>query len=223
MQTLLRQLNIEDPLACPVCLKRLKTAQGVLAHLSSARRCREHKKGKIRELTLPGPGVLSEGDLESVEREVLETVPTGSNNAEREAAPTEVINEHLDRFYDLVPLDSDIEEWNSAGPSLRPSQEPELDERVEEDPFPLAGKVIRMDATLHDKWREMFGGEDMDGDAFMNEEHHKDGCKFAPFASEVDWRVARWAIQEGIGHKSFDRLLSIPGVSIVSIFIYNLI
>jgi len=36
--------------------------------------------------------------------------------------------------------------------------------------------------------------------------------KFAPFASELDWRVARWAVQEGIGHKSFDRLMVIPGV-----------
>ncbi|KAG1884783.1 hypothetical protein F4604DRAFT_1977115 [Suillus subluteus] len=37
--------------------------------------------------------------------------------------------------------------------------------------------------------------------------------KFAPFASELDWRIARWAVQEGIGHKSFDRLMAIPGVS----------
>ncbi|KAF9226844.1 hypothetical protein BS17DRAFT_794275 [Gyrodon lividus] len=36
--------------------------------------------------------------------------------------------------------------------------------------------------------------------------------KFAPFPSELDWRVACWAVQEGIGHKLFDRLLAIPGV-----------
>ncbi|KAG1735953.1 uncharacterized protein EDB91DRAFT_1235852 [Suillus paluster] len=36
---------------------------------------------------------------------------------------------------------------------------------------------------------------------------------FAPFESELEWRVACWAIQDGIGHKSFDRLMAIPGVS----------
>jgi len=36
---------------------------------------------------------------------------------------------------------------------------------------------------------------------------------FSPFASELDWRVAKWAIKEGIGHNSLDRLLGIPGVS----------
>ncbi|KAJ3776370.1 hypothetical protein FB446DRAFT_762900 [Lentinula raphanica] len=35
---------------------------------------------------------------------------------------------------------------------------------------------------------------------------------FAPFASEMDWRIAEWVVKDGIGHKSFDRLLAIPGV-----------
>lgn len=37
--------------------------------------------------------------------------------------------------------------------------------------------------------------------------------KFTLFASELDWRIGRWAIQEGIRHKSFDRLMLIPGAS----------
>ncbi|KAJ3966048.1 hypothetical protein EV361DRAFT_872717 [Lentinula raphanica] len=36
---------------------------------------------------------------------------------------------------------------------------------------------------------------------------------FAPFASEMDWRIAEWVVKDGIGHKSLDRLLSIPGVT----------
>ncbi|KAG2134040.1 uncharacterized protein EDB93DRAFT_1242739 [Suillus bovinus] len=35
---------------------------------------------------------------------------------------------------------------------------------------------------------------------------------FYPFASHLDWKVVCWAVQEGIGHKAFDRLLAIPGV-----------
>ena len=69
-----------------------------------------------------------------------------------------------------------------------------------------------MDPTLHKKWRAMYGREDADGDTAMGEAALPEQ-EFAPFASELDWRVARWAVQEGIGHKSLDRLLSIPGVS----------
>lgn len=36
---------------------------------------------------------------------------------------------------------------------------------------------------------------------------------YAPFASEVDWRVAQWAVKETVGQSAFDRFLEIPGVS----------
>ena len=39
---------------------------------------------------------------------------------------------------------------------------------------------------------------------------------FAPFASELDWKIASWAVQEGIGQKTLDRLFSIPRVGLVS-------
>ncbi|KAA1473694.1 hypothetical protein DENSPDRAFT_859985 [Dentipellis sp. KUC8613] len=48
--------------------------------------------------------------------------------------------------------------------------------------------------------------------ANRGEEHIPDSA-WAPFKSEMDWRVAKWAIQEGIGHNIFDRFLSIPGLS----------
>ncbi|TEB25366.1 hypothetical protein FA13DRAFT_1756601 [Coprinellus micaceus] len=35
---------------------------------------------------------------------------------------------------------------------------------------------------------------------------------YAPFTSELDWRVAQWAVKEKVGHSAFDRLLDIPGV-----------
>ncbi|EPQ50210.1 hypothetical protein GLOTRDRAFT_50901 [Gloeophyllum trabeum ATCC 11539] len=54
----------------------------------------------------------------------------------------------------------------------------------------------------------------------MEEEHasdHEDGANpntnpFFPFSSEVDWRVARWAVEEGPGQKAFDRFLAIPEI-----------
>ena len=36
--------------------------------------------------------------------------------------------------------------------------------------------------------------------------------EYTPFASSVDWQVARWAIEEGIGQNVLNRLLAIPGV-----------
>ena len=54
-----------------------------------------------------------------------------------------------------------------------------------------------MDRTLHEKWRALFGHEDSSGDVSMGDAA-SDGLEFAPFASELDWRVANWAIQEGI-------------------------
>jgi len=35
---------------------------------------------------------------------------------------------------------------------------------------------------------------------------------FYPFNSELDWRVAQWAVQDNPGQNALDRLLSIPGV-----------
>ncbi|KAF9218666.1 hypothetical protein BS17DRAFT_719962 [Gyrodon lividus] len=35
---------------------------------------------------------------------------------------------------------------------------------------------------------------------------------YSPFASKLYWRVAQWAIEEGIGQNSLTWLLEIPGV-----------
>jgi hypothetical protein len=35
----------------------------------------------------------------------------------------------------------------------------------------------------------------------------------APFASEMDWRIADWVVKDNIGHNSLNQLLKIPGVS----------
>jgi len=52
---------------------------------------------------------------------------------------------------------------------------------------------------------------DKDGDIAMGSE--SEPSPFAPFSSELDWRVAQWAVKDGPGHNAFDRLLKIPGVS----------
>jgi hypothetical protein len=75
---------------------------------------------------------------------------------------------------------------------------------------PDAGRLIRMDSSLHEKWRAAFLS-DSEGDFQMEDVASPN--TFEPFASELDWRVAQWAVKDQIGKNSLDRLLSIPGVS----------
>ncbi|KAH7903569.1 hypothetical protein BJ138DRAFT_1120248 [Hygrophoropsis aurantiaca] len=87
------------------------------------------------------------------------------------------------------------------------------DERVDV-PHPTAGEVVGLDKTKHDLWRRNFGPgdgweRDSEGDTVMENETQANN-KYAPFTSETDWRIACWAVQEGIGQKSLDWLLAIP-------------
>lgn len=50
---------------------------------------------------------------------------------------------------------------------------------------------------------------DSNGDVIMEDPENI----YFSFSSELDWKIARWAVKDGPGHKVFDRLLSIPGVS----------
>lgn len=79
----------------------------------------------------------------------------------------------------------------------------EEDMRVEEDIYPDAARVLWTDETLHERWQREFG-----------DEGGQDG-RFAPFDSEVDWRVAEWALKSGVSHRQLDRLLAIPGVRVL--------
>lgn len=54
--------------------------------------------------------------------------------------------------------------------------------------------------------------QDSDGDITMDGDTTARSA-FFPFNSELDWKVAEWAIKDGPGHKAVDRFLSIPGVS----------
>jgi len=86
------------------------------------------------------------------------------------------------------------------------------DNRVEEI-HPTAGSIIRMDESLHRRWKKVFGEfcsrDDDNGDIEMLGQEDN---RFSPFASELDWRIARWVIKDGPGQNAFDRLLKIPGV-----------
>ncbi|KAJ3512046.1 hypothetical protein NMY22_g15452 [Coprinellus aureogranulatus] len=78
------------------------------------------------------------------------------------------------------------------------------DTRVVEEPYSNAGKVIRRESTGEPS-------KDSDGDTVMDGDMDEDN-PYAPFESELDWRVAQWAVKETVSQSAFDRLLEIPGV-----------
>ncbi|TFK45605.1 hypothetical protein OE88DRAFT_1740110 [Heliocybe sulcata] len=96
-------------------------------------------------------------------------------------------DEDEDDADDLERYEENVEEWfqNLEPPDLK--------------------KVREVDKIFEERER------DMDGDVVMNDEDGT-GNPFYPFSTELDWRVAKWAVEEGPGKKSFDRFLDIPGI-----------
>ncbi|KII89509.1 hypothetical protein PLICRDRAFT_29724 [Plicaturopsis crispa FD-325 SS-3] len=210
-----KAMHDEDELnnrTCPACATPFKTTKGMHSHLMTAKRCAWYKKGKRRELG-------------TTEQEVVEGFDVDLDTEER--AEEEDIEDVEDEFnaglYDFIPLSEyrPHAQESEAGPSTNHGRQDGL--RLDDDEdvrcvidHPTAGKVIRMDATLHRRWKELFGGAGgPDEDVEMGSpdgENEGNNHRFLPFATELDWRVACWAVKDGIGHKSFDRFLSIPGV-----------
>lgn len=83
------------------------------------------------------------------------------------------------------------------------------DERVVEA-HSTAGKI------LYQQSKEQH--YDKDGDTNMLQE--EEDTKFLPFTSELDWKIAQWAVKDGPGHNAFNRLLKIPGVCIILLTSY---
>ena len=130
----------------------------------------------------------------------------------------EAIQQWEDDVFQFIPLDPNLEGPSSAPQTAYQSRylSDDDDTRVV-DSHPTAGRVIRMNDNLHEKWKRSFGlAIDPDGDIEMGAPDSVN--TFAPFASELDWKIAEWVIKDGPGHKAFDRLLDIPGVRCLQCF-----
>ncbi|KAG1841272.1 hypothetical protein F4604DRAFT_1884935 [Suillus subluteus] len=159
----------DDPSICPACHKRLGSSQGVAAHLSTARSCQWYKKGKMRALTLPGQfGLDDEIEMGEVDEPLPaegdepflaqgdEMIDTGD--------PTQVMQDFQDWLFDLVPIPSHAPDLQHH----RHDPDENIDLRIEV-PHPTAGRVIRMDETVHQRWRREFSGTDEEGDVSMED------------------------------------------------------
>ncbi|KAI5835810.1 hypothetical protein K523DRAFT_217684, partial [Schizophyllum commune Tattone D] len=68
-----------------------------------------------------------------------------------------------------------------------------------------AGRAIRVDPTMRELWERMFGEKE-------TQDMSTESTRYLPFASELDWRIALWAVKEDVSQGAFNRLLAIPGV-----------
>jgi hypothetical protein len=219
--------SFEDHL-CPACRKYFPTIRGAHSHLFFSKKCAWYKKGKLKQVTTVYDDaeeyVIGAANI-SHNPDIITSQESSTTTAmDTDMDPQEVVQDMEDDFH-FIPLPLSIPEIGEPGPSSEPlrsgsqrytsiQMEENEDQYHIESPFPDAGYVIKVDENLHLKWRRQFGHLDVDeeGDVAMEDDENLIS-PFAPFASELDWRVASWAIKDGIGHKSFDRLLSIPGVN----------
>ncbi|EGO04269.1 hypothetical protein SERLA73DRAFT_148852 [Serpula lacrymans var. lacrymans S7.3] len=191
-------------------------------HIGSARSCAWYCKGKSREILTQQDGNLARQGLLVEENLDNHYGPPHPFQKEYNGDAVEDIEEGLFAFIPLrQPEQEDLEPGEAVGPSNYPnaiSLNDNDDERVK-ILHPTARQIICMDHTLHERWRKEFEGEkgavdsyrDVDMDNNFPVASGPQDTRFFLFASETDWRVACWAIQDGIGHKSFDHLLAIPG------------
>lgn len=61
------------------------------------------------------------------------------------------------------------------------------------------------------------GGRQRDGDGDIVMDSDADdleGTCYRPFNSQLDWKIAQWAVKDSASHAAFDRFLEIPGVRV---------
>lgn len=81
---------------------------------------------------------------------------------------------------------------------------------------PTAGRTVRMTQHVHERWAACFGTSPHTDNIVMDGTGKPDLANvniYHPFASKLDWDIAKWMVKDGIGHSSFNRLLQIDGVS----------
>jgi hypothetical protein len=96
----------------------------------------------------------------------------------------------------------------------------DCDDRVTE-PHPLAGRISKK--VPPPSLRSVFQRDSQDGAEDNMDVDQEEDNAFYPFNSELDWRVAQWAIKDNPGQNSFDRLLAVPGVGCVYVTLLMLI
>ena len=220
LSLILHQCNMSHPCEAR-CGRWFATAGSMNSHLTSARSCAWYIKGKLRDLALndahdlnipaPPPPFEPQEDDDWGNNDPGQGDDWGNYDPEQDDDIDIDFGPYGDEF--LPPNEPEV---GVAGPGPQTAENrilqgaaktrhPVLDDdddaqviQIDED----AGRIYRQDPPP--KHFQV----DKDGDSLMDSDN-----LFFPFSSELDWRVAQWAIKDGPGHNAFNRLLEIPGVS----------
>jgi hypothetical protein len=199
--------------------------KGLNSHLKTASQCRHWGKGKRREIS---DILLSESrpaQPSDVEMD-LDWDPNSQDNQDTIQEVLDIWDDEEGGPYHFVEEYVDVEvRIREAGPGPSSTHQCHADPRIldEQDDKLItdwnerAGWVIHMDERLHVRWQKLFlhdDGKDTSPTSTSNPppDNNAELNPYAPFASELDWRIAKWVVKDKIGHKSFDRFLTIPGV-----------
>jgi hypothetical protein len=221
--------------SCLYCLRAFPTSKGYSQHLSTDTSCRAKHIERLSKLVLgnvkskqsnhaaihkENPDISVDDCMEGIEMvgndmidhmEVDDTTPAPMDMSDNYSGLEPVDLDLGDVFHFIPPMNahpqaSDAplgQERSARHHRALEENNSELYEVVHES----AGKVIRVDASLHAMYQDALQSRGKTTEATKEGEDF-----YSPFHSELDWRVARWAIMEGIGQGSLDRLLAIPGV-----------
>jgi hypothetical protein len=88
-----------------------------------------------------------------------------------------------------------------------------------------AGKVIGQKSNIHQQWKNILQSkkQQLEESTSRTQDHDDDGqaddgC-YKPFVSQLDWKIAHWAVTENISQKAFDHLLQVPQVKSLNSFL----
>jgi hypothetical protein len=215
-----------EALQCPACSKYFTTTRGRNSYLLQAKSCKWYRREKLiddvlvdnnapvdlafsnaevqMEHNLGGDGLVNWQDDLSYSWDDS-TWPDPSDDEDSGGLDLPLDEDVSRDEFRLLPQagPGPHSEENRASQS-RPAQSRTLDDG-DDSRFiinhPTAGSIL---STVRDR----------DGDIVMDDvaSSDRDAPEFTPFNSELDWRIAEWAIKDSVGHSSFDRLLAIPGV-----------
>ncbi|KAH9933849.1 uncharacterized protein B0H18DRAFT_870424 [Fomitopsis serialis] len=191
---------------CGACHQPFRTTQGLCAHQTMSKKCSWYKKGKLKEIftVKDHPVALEDGVIS-------EHVPNPSpeEDANEDLEEEEEDDEDLSSLYDFIEV---------CAPSKPPGDPGGYGDGHDDV---SAGKVTGVDEEVRRRWLEgreggrsvvENAGETRAEDATDGEGTAKQPKNpWEPFESEMDWRFASWAIQEGLTQGSIDRALEIPG------------
>ncbi len=123
----------------------------------------------------------------------------------------DLMEAHEDKndLYHLIQVDEEVADGQGPGPNTqidrRLGHMLGVQRRVLDE---SAGRLIRMDNSLHERWRQLFGNQLCDGDVEMaDSELHSDW--YWLLVSRRDWEVAKWVVKHGVKQTALGAFLKL--------------